>query len=131
MLVALDMLRARHSPVKQTMQERDEGAAKEDIAVTPLAVPMLAGPGAISTSILLRTQATDMSHTIALLACIVLVCAISYWIFRFAAHGATRFISPIAMKIVERLMGLLLAAVAVQFAIDGLSDLNIVSPKAK
>lgn len=131
MLVALDMLRARHSPVKQTVQEQDEGAAKEDIAVTPLAVPMLAGPGAISTSILLRTQSADISHTIALLVCIVMVCAASYWIFRFAAQGATRFISPIAMKIVERLMGLLLAAVAVQFAIDGLTDLNLVSPKVK
>jgi multiple antibiotic resistance protein len=129
MLIALDMLRARHSPVKQTAEETDEGAAKEDIAITPLAVPMLAGPGAISTSILLHTQSPDIFHTVALLFCIVAVCAASYFVFRLAAKGATRFISPIAMKIVERLMGLLLAAIAVQFAIDGFTDLNIVRPR--
>jgi len=128
LLVALDMLRARRSAVKETMEETYAGAEKDDIAVTPLAVPMLAGPGAISTTILLHTQSPDVRHTAALLGCIVVVCAISYLIFRFAAKGATRFISPIAMKIVERLMGLLLAAVAIQFAIDGLSELGLVHP---
>ena len=124
MLIALDMLRARRSPVKQTSEETHEAAAKEDIAITPLAVPMLAGPGAISTSILLHTQAPDVLHTLALLFSIAVVCAVSYFVFRVAAKGATKFISPIAMKIVERLMGLLLAAIAVQFAIDGLTDLG-------
>jgi multiple antibiotic resistance protein len=129
MLIALDMLRARRSPVKQTNEETHEAAGKEDIAITPLAVPMLAGPGAISTSILLHSQSPDVFHTGALLGCIVGVCAVSYFVFRLAAKGATKFISPIAMKIVERLMGLLLAAVAVQFAIDGLTDLNLVHPR--
>jgi multiple antibiotic resistance protein len=128
LLVALDMLRARRSPVKETMEETYAGAEKEDIAITPLAVPMLAGPGAISTTILLHTQSPDVEHTIGLLACILIVCAVSYLIFRVAAKGATRFISPIAMKIVERLMGLLLAAVAIQFAVDGLTDLGFLHP---
>ncbi len=128
MLIALDMLRARRSRVHETKEETSEGAEKEDIAITPLAVPMLAGPGAISTTLLLHTQSPDAQHTVALLICIAGVCAASYFIFRIAAQGATRFISPIAMKIVERLMGLLLAAVAVQFAIDGLTDLNLVRP---
>ena len=129
MLIALDMLRARHSPVKGTKEETHEAAGKEDIAITPLAVPMLAGPGAISTSILLQSQSPDVFHTVALVVCIVIVCGVSYFVFRLAATGATKFISPIAMKIVERLMGLLLAAVAVQFAIDGLTDLNLVAPR--
>jgi multiple antibiotic resistance protein len=128
LLVALDMLRARRSQVKETPEETDAGAAKEDIAVTPLAVPMLAGPGAISTTLLLHTQHPDFQHTIALLICVAGVCVTSYFIFRVAAEGATRLISPIAMKIVERLMGLLLAAVAIQFAIDGLGDLGLVKP---
>jgi len=126
LLVALDMLRARRSQVKETPEETDAGAAKEDIAVTPLAVPMLAGPGAISTTLLLHTRDPDLSHTVALLICVCGVCVASYFTFRLAAEGATRFISPIAMKIVERLMGLLLAAVAIQFAIDGLKDLGLV-----
>jgi multiple antibiotic resistance protein len=73
----------------------------------------------------LHTRHPDLHHTAALLVCIAAVCGGSYVVFRLAAHGATRFISPIAMKIIERLMGLLLAAVAVQFAIDGLRDLNL------
>src|SRR5436190_22977953 len=80
MLIALDMLRARRSPVKQTSEETHEAATKEDIAITPLAVPMLAGPGAISTSILLHTQAPDVFHTAALLFCIALVCVVSYFV---------------------------------------------------
>jgi multiple antibiotic resistance protein len=131
LLVALDMLRARRSPVKETMEETYAGTEKDDIAITPLAVPMLAGPGAISTTILLHSQSPDMRHTLALLACILSVCAASYLIFRVAAKGATRFISPIAMKIVERLMGLLLTAVAIQFAIDGFSDLGLLTPAPK
>jgi multiple antibiotic resistance protein len=131
LLVALDMLRARRSPVKETMEETYAGAEKDDIAITPLAVPMLAGPGAISTTILLHSQSPDMNHTLALLGTILIVSAVSYLIFRVAAKGATRFISPIAMKIVERLMGLLLAAVAIQFAIDGLSDLGLLTPLPK
>jgi multiple antibiotic resistance protein len=129
LLVALDMLRARRSAVKETMEETYAAAEKEDIAITPLAVPMLAGPGAISTTILLHTQSPDIQHTLALLACIVVVCTVSYFIFRVAARGATRFANAIAMKIVERLMGLLLAAVAIQFAIDGLTDLGLLTPK--
>src|SRR5687768_10304803 len=59
LLVALDMLRARRSAVKETMEETYAAAEKEDIAITPLAVPMLAGPGAISTTVLLHTQSPD------------------------------------------------------------------------
>lgn len=126
LLVALDMLRARRSAVKETMEETYAAAEKEDIAVTPLAVPMLAGPGAISTTVLLHTQAADVQHTIALVICILLVCGASFSIFYIAAKGATRFANAIGMKIVERLMGLLLAAVAIQFAIDGLADLQLI-----
>ena len=131
LLVALDMLRARRSPVRETVEETYAGAEKDDIAITPLAVPMLAGPGAISTTILLHSQSRDPQHTIALVACILIVCAACYVIFRIAAKGATRFISPIAMKIVERLMGLLLTAVAIQFAINGFTELGVLSPLPK
>src|SRR5690349_15125607 len=73
LLIALDMLQAKRSPVKETREEKDAGTAKDDIAVTPLAVPMLAGPGAISTAILLRTQAKGWTEEVALVVCIVVV----------------------------------------------------------
>ena len=123
LLVALDMLRAQRSRVQETSEETAAGVAKTDIAVTPLALPMLAGPGAISTAILLHNQAANVAQRAALYLCIMAVCAASYLILRIAARGA-RLLSPIAMNITTRIMGLLLAAVAMQFALNGVRQLN-------
>lgn len=121
LMVALDMLRARRSPVRETTEETDAAAEKEDVAVTPLAVPMLAGPGAISTAILLQAQAKGWAQELALLFCIAAVCGASYVILRLAAFGVS-WVNPIAMKIVARIMGLLLAAVAIQFILDAIAE---------
>lgn len=123
LIVALDMLRAQRSRVQETTEETSAGAEKADIAITPLAIPMLAGPGAISTAIVLQTKATGVPQHVALYVCIVLVALVSYLIFRVSARGA-RWFSPIAVKITTRVMGLLLAAVAVQFFINGLLGLK-------
>jgi multiple antibiotic resistance protein len=93
--------------------------AKVDIAITPLAVPMLAGPGAISTAILLQDQARGFSQHVALYGCILGVSFASYLILRVSARGA-RWLNPIAMNIAIRIMGLLLAAVAIQFALNAI-----------
>jgi multiple antibiotic resistance protein len=119
LLVALDMLRAQRSPVLETAAETAEGAAKDDIASTPLAVPMLAGPAAISTIILLDAQAPTWLYRGVLLACVGLVGLASYGILALGASGA-KWMSPLAEKIITRLMGLLLAALAVQFLFNGL-----------
>lgn len=119
LLVALDMLRAQRSAVQETAEETAAGSSKEDIAITPLAVPMLAGPAAISTVILLEAQAATWAHRGMLLACLVLVGLASYIIFALGATGA-KWLSPIADRIITRLMGLLLAALAVQFLFNGL-----------
>ncbi|MBI5774157.1 MAG: NAAT family transporter [Verrucomicrobia bacterium] len=120
LLIALDMLRANRSPVQETHEEVDAGAAKEDIAITPLAVPMLAGPGAITTAILLKNQAQGVDQKAALYLCIVVVFVVSYGVFRLAAHGGKWLRNPIALKITTRIMGLLLAAIAMQFLLDAL-----------
>jgi multiple antibiotic resistance protein len=119
LLVALDMLRAQRSPVQETAEETAAGATMDDIAITPLAVPMLAGPAAISTVILLEAQAASWIHRGVLLACVVLVGLASYITLALGASGA-KWISPLAEKIITRLMGLLLAALAVQFLFNGL-----------
>jgi multiple antibiotic resistance protein len=120
LMVALDMLRAQRSRVVETSEETSAGAEKADIAITPLAVPMLAGPGAISTAILMHARATDLPQHIALYASIVAISFISYVIFRISASGA-KWLNPIAMKVTTRIMGLLLAAVAIQFMINGVA----------
>lgn len=123
LLVALDMLRAQRSRVRETTEETAAGVEKTDIAVAPLAIPMLAGPGAISTAVLLHNQATTWVHRGALYACILLVCLASYVILRLSARGA-QWLSPIAMNITTRIMGLLLAAVAIQFMLNAVRQLK-------
>ncbi len=122
LLVALDMLRAQRSRVQETLEETEAGASKTDIAVTPLAIPMLAGPGAISTAILLHAQAVNLAQSFALYGCIVVVAFVTYLVLRLSVHGA-RWLSPIAMKITTRVMGLLLAAVAIQFMLNAIKQL--------
>lgn len=122
LLIAIDMLRAQRSAVVETNEETAAGAQKDDIAITPLAIPMLAGPGAISTVILLNGRARGLDQSIALIGCIAVVCAVTYWILRFAAVHGARFFSPIAMKLTTRIMGLLLAALAIQFILDGIAE---------
>ncbi|HEU4683076.1 MAG TPA: MarC family protein [Nitrospira sp.] len=119
LLVALDMLRAQRSPVQETAEETAAGSTMDDIAVTPLAVPMLAGPAAISTVIMLDGQAPSWAHRGILLACVVLVGLASYVTLALGASGA-KWMSPLVEKIITRLMGLLLAALAVQFLFNGL-----------
>ncbi len=123
LLVALDMLRAQRSRVHETSEETAAGVEKTDIAITPLAIPMLAGPGAISTAVLLHNQAAGLVQRVALYLCIGVVCVASYLILRISARGA-RWLSPIAMNITARIMGLLLAAVAIQFMLNAIHQLN-------
>ena len=123
LLVALDMLRAQRSRVQETQEETAAGAAKDDIAVTPLAIPMLAGPGAISTAILLHNKAADFTQELFLCLSILVVGVASYVILHLSAHGA-KWLNPIVMRITTRIMGLLLAAVAVQFIVNALVELG-------
>lgn len=119
LLSALDMLRAQKSPLRETPEEAEEGRSKEDVAITPLAVPMLAGPGAITTSIVLAGKAHVWTHQAVFYGCIAAVALASYCVLTLAASGA-RKLSPTLMNIVTRLMGLLLAALGVQFILSAL-----------
>jgi len=125
LLIALDMLRAQRSRVNETREDTEAAAAKVDIAITPLAIPMLAGPGAISSVVLLRKQAEDWVQEVALCGAIVVVAIASYLILRVSAKGV-EWLNPIAMRIATRIMGLLLAAVASQFMINALKELKLV-----
>jgi len=118
LLVSLDNLRAKRSGVQETEEEKIEGIAKADISITPLAIPMLSGPGAITTAILLESRAKNLVYDGVLFFLFLAVGLASYLIFRVAIKKAPK-INPIAMNITTRLMGLMLAATAVQFIIDG------------
>src|SRR5262249_55598534 len=102
-----------------TAAETAAAAMKDDIAITPLAVPMLAGPAAVFTGILLDAQAPSWAYPGVPLACGGVVGLGSYALLALGASGA-KWMTPLAEKIITRLMGLLLAALAIQFLFNGL-----------
>jgi multiple antibiotic resistance protein len=118
--VAMDMLRGERR-TQESREEVDEGQAKEDVALTPLAIPMLAGPGAISTVIVLATEARGPAHTFIVYSAIILTGVVSYFTLRLGEPLLTR-LGKTGIKVVTRVMGLLLAAVAVQFVLSGVKE---------
>ena len=123
-LVSIDMLRARRTRLQETQEDRAQAYQQEDIAITPLAIPMLSGPGAISTIIVLSGQAQTLPRHIALYAALALAAAATYGVLRFGASSAQR-LNRILMNIITRLMGLLLTAIAVQFMASALPKLLV------
>jgi multiple antibiotic resistance protein len=118
--VAMDMLHGE----RRTQEGRDEvyeGQIKEDVALTPLAIPMLAGPGAISTAIVIAGQARGAAQTVVVYASIVLTGFISYLSLRLGEPLLGR-LGKTGIRVVTRIMGLILAAVAVQFVFSGVRE---------
>jgi multiple antibiotic resistance protein len=118
--VAMDMLHGE----RRTQEGRDEvyeGQIKEDVALTPLAIPMLAGPGAISTAIVLAGQARGVVQTVVVYVSIILTGLISYLSLRLGEPLLGR-LGKTGIRVVTRIMGLILAAVAVQFVFSGVRE---------
>lgn len=118
-LNALDMVQARRSSQRETAVEKAEGIQKEDIGIMPLGVPMLAGPGAISTVMVLALGSKSIVTTVALYASIAITAYISYLTLA-AASLVERRLGQTGMRILTRLMGLILCAIAIQFVLDGI-----------
>jgi multiple antibiotic resistance protein len=118
-LNALDMVQARRSQQRETPIETAEGIQKDDIGIMPLGVPMLAGPGAISTVMVLALGAKSTAATVTVYVSILLTALITYLVLS-AASMVERRLGQTGMRILTRLMGLVLAAIAVQFIIDGI-----------
>jgi len=117
-LNALDMVQARRSQQRETAVETAEGIQKDDIGIMPLGVPMLAGPGAISTVMVLALGAKSTAATVTVYVSILLTALITYLVLS-AASMVERRLGQTGMRILTRLMGLVLSAIAVQFIIDG------------
>jgi MarC family membrane protein len=122
LLMAISMLQARIHKSKQTIEESHEAEDKDTIAVVPLAIPMLAGPGSISTIIVYSHLANGITHRITLCG-IALIVAITAFLILRISNRVARTLGKTGMNIVTRLMGLLLAAIGVQFITTGLRAL--------
>lgn len=128
LLIGLDMLEARRSPTQEAQGDTEEATAKEDAGIVPLGVPMLAGPGAISSVMVLVGTVPNLWHwqMAAILGAITFTCVVSYLVLS-AAGRIRAVLGETGIRILVRIMGLLLVALAMQFFVNGLTDLGIIN----
>jgi len=123
LLMAIDMMRAQPSPTRSTAEEQTESIARDDVAIFPLAIPMLAGPGAIATVMVLMSRAAwHPMRTGAVFVAVTVTCVATWLLMRSAAR-ADKLLPKTLLRALERIMGLLLAAVAVEFIAGGVRDM--------
>jgi multiple antibiotic resistance protein len=122
MLMAVSMVQARISPVSHTKEEARESESKTSVAVVPLAMPLLAGPGAISTVILYAHKDAGVSHYL-LMGIDILILAGVLWTVLQLVPWISRHVSQTGINIFTRIMGLILMAIAVEFIANGMKGL--------
>jgi len=128
LFTAFDMLRAKQSSCRCTREEIDDASGKNDIAIVPIATPLLAGPGAMATVMMLMSRATESWMVGAVLASIAVTFLICYVVLRSAVL-INRLAGRSTMAVLQRVLGLVLAAMALQFIVDGvLNLLKVASP---
>jgi multiple antibiotic resistance protein len=123
--IGLDMLEGQQS--RATPEETHEGTQKSDASIIPLGMPMLAGPGAISTVMVLVGDANMVWKHVVIYATILATAFVSYIILA-GADRVGRYLGETGIRILMRLMGLLLVALAVQFVANGLTDFGLLKP---
>jgi multiple antibiotic resistance protein len=121
LLMALAMLNAQAGGVRQSKAEARELEEGELQGVVPLAMPLLAGPGAISSSII-AVERGGLAHQAAVVACIAIVCLVT-WLTLRAAHRIAARMGTTGLNVATRILGLLLAAMAVQTMAVGMKQL--------
>ena len=116
--MALDMMRAKPSGARSTLEERNEAQNQEEVGVIPIGVPVLSGPGAIATVMMWSSRASVVADKLALYISVALVCAITL-VTLLSAARVVGFLGKVGINVITRIMGLILAASAAQFIIDG------------
>ncbi len=122
LLTSLDMLRAQPARTRSSPEETEEIDEKDNMAIVPMAIPLLAGPGAIATVMVLSARGKNWIYLTSLIGSIALTCTITYVLLRLAGH-VNRILGKGGITVIERIIGLLLAAIAVQFIADGTAEL--------
>ncbi|MCL4326033.1 MAG: MarC family protein [Candidatus Thermoplasmatota archaeon] len=119
-MVAMDMIHGERSKTKLTEKDRDEALSREEVGVVPLGIPLLAGPGAITTVMIYMSYASGNAPAIMILfGTILFIGALTYIIFSLAG-SIYRIAGRTGILVFSRVMGLLLAAISIQFIIDGI-----------
>ncbi len=119
-LVAVDMLFGRPSGVRETKTEQEEAATREDISVFPLAIPMIAGPGTIATTILYVDLATPNIFDLLSVAAAIISALFVAWLVMRSSMWIIRHVGRTGILVLSRILGILLAALAIQFILNGI-----------
>ena len=125
LLIGLDMLEAKRSATQESPKETRAAQVKDDAGIVPMGIPMLAGPGAIASVMVLVGQVQHAWQMAAILGSITFTAAICLLVLGTAARVA-RILGETGIRILVRIMGLLLVALAMQFFVNGLTDLGII-----
>lgn len=126
LLIGLDMLQAKRSATQEVAGDTVAAAEKEDAGIVPLGVPMLAGPGAITSVMVLVGQVQSRWQMAAILISIVLTALICYFVLGHSGL-VVRVLGETGIRILVRVMGLLLVALAAQYFVNGLADLGVIA----
>ncbi|TMA16278.1 MAG: NAAT family transporter [Deltaproteobacteria bacterium] len=121
LLTSIEMLRAQQARTRVTPEEEQEGTDKEDVAIFPLAIPLLAGPGSIATVTALMGRAGHFVFMVPVVVSIAVTCFASYLMLR-AAGRISRFFGVTGITVMNRVIGLIIGAIAIQFVFDGIKD---------
>jgi multiple antibiotic resistance protein len=122
LLMAISMLHAKISPISQTREEAVESRDKDSVAIVPLSIPLLAGPGAISTVIIDAHRGSGVAHYAVISMEIALLSLILWSVLRLSPF-LSKHISATGINIFTRIMGLILAAIAIEFIANGIKGL--------
>lgn len=127
LLIGLDMLNARRSPTQETEPDAEAAALKEDAGIVPLGIPMLAGPGSITSVMVLVGQAQGQWSLIAAILGAIAITAFTCYLVLGNSDRVASALGDTGIRILVRIMGLLLVSLAVQYFVNGLTDLGIFS----
>lgn len=125
LLIGLDMLNARRSPTQETGPDAEAAASKEDAGIVPLGIPMLAGPGSITSVMVLVGQAQGQWALIAAILAAISVTAVTCYLVLGNSDRVASALGETGIRILVRIMGLLLVSLAVQYFVNGMTDLGV------
>jgi len=122
--IALEMMRGANVRARTLPEEQQEALHKEDISIIPLAIPLLAGPGSMTTVVVLMSRTHNFGEGVTVIALIMLVSILTYLVLDHAPHLLKR-LGPTGVRVMNRILGLVLGAIAVQFIINGVKQLKL------
>lgn len=119
--VGLEMMQAKRSATRATSAEQAEAETKEDVGLIPLGLPLLSGPGAIATVMVFVGKAPDLPHRLGVVAAIAVISLVAFLVLGSAGFFA-RLLGQTGINVIGRIMGLILAAISIQFVLEGASE---------